>query len=200
MARLSFTSRYTPSVVMPHPYVTYICIYDHARCVALACHCTLMQQTLPQVKLELPACVTQLLVTCAKPEPGTATAGPCSLRAFARDLNSMQAARFAPLVASSLACEPGKAVACPTEVSALSMPSPFMFVCVQVRRHTHIHPSTHTQHTTHMHTQLHTYTHTHMRARTHTHTISHAGGSDRPCGGAWPIQLLAAHAHGLLGA
>ncbi|KAF5835376.1 hypothetical protein DUNSADRAFT_7503 [Dunaliella salina] len=69
-----------------------------------------------EVKLELPASVTQLLVTSTKLEASSAAGGPCSLRVFARDLNSLQAARFAPLVANSLVCELGKAVACPTEV------------------------------------------------------------------------------------
>lgn len=86
-----------------------------------------------QIKLELPACVTQLHVTSLPPAGGSGAAGPCSVRAFARDLNTVHAARFAPLTTTSLACEAGKSAVCATEVRACGT------VCVQACRRVRVH-------------------------------------------------------------
>jgi hypothetical protein len=81
----------------------------------------------PQIKLKVPCSVVQLLVTdtrdaAAKPAgaPGAAAAPPPQppsiLQAFARDLGSSTAARFAPLATAPVSCAAGAHHTVATEV------------------------------------------------------------------------------------
>ena len=73
------------------------------RCCATSPDCVSLKvaalHAAPQIKLELPASITQILVTDARPEGAE---GSGNLRAYARDLSGAQAARFAPLHASPI--------------------------------------------------------------------------------------------------